>query len=977
MKRLLPILLIGLLCACTPEKAPEIPGPNRPLTQYADPFIGTGGHGHTFPGATTPFGMVQLSPDTRLEGWDGCSGYHYTDSVIFGFSHTHLSGTGVSDYGDILFMPSASPPLLFSGYPDQATTGYASTFQKQYESASPGYYQVKLNDGGVQVELSATARCGAHRYNFAGRKTGHVLVDLMHRDHVLDADLRIVNNHEIEGYRISKAWAEEQHVYFVARFSAPFTENIRMDSGADFGGKKAPIAALEFEDMDKQSLEVFVGISAVDIEGARKNLEAETNGKGFDQIREEAEAQWEKQLGMVEVKGGSDSQTRNFYTALYHSFIAPNLFSDADGRYRGMDGKVHFLDKSPNYTVFSLWDTFRATHPLLTLLEPERTNDFILTFLRQYMDGGRLPIWELAGNYTGCMIGYHAIPVIADAYVKGIQDFNTELALEATQHSAELDWLGLEAYKAHGFISAGDEAESVSKTLEYAYDDWCIGILAEALGEKEIAAKYFARSENYIHLFDPETKFFRARMNGDWQAPFDPKEVNFNFTEANAWQYSGFVPQNVHNLIALHGGPSEFATHLDSLFTTSAQTTGREQADITGLIGQYAHGNEPSHHMAYLYAYASQASKGQQRIRQIMDELYQDQPDGLSGNEDCGQMSSWYVFSAIGFYPVTPGTDQYVIGTPLFPEAVLKLPNGKQFTIRAPEVSAENRYIQSATLNGVDLHRAYLRHAEITSGGELQFEMGTTPKDDWFTELPGMDSKAKGIPAPIVATDGQTFVDSLSVALKSASGASIHYTVDGSDPAKGLKYDGKPIWVNESVVLKAVALDAQGNASPVVTAELFKVEGGRSIELASEYANQYAAGGDGALIDHLRGGPNFRTGRWQGYREDFAGTVDLGGAKKIRNIEVGFLQDIKSWIWMPQEVEIAVSRDGKSWRVLKKAGLGIPDDKYGAVLGKFEWNGSGNARFVRVRAKQYGQCPPWHLGAGGATWIFLDEITIQ
>lgn len=973
VRRLIFLLPLLFCISCTPTEQ-EDESLTSANSQYVDPFIGTGGHGHTYPGATLPFGMVQLSPDTRLEGWDGCSGYHYSDSVVYGFSHTHLSGTGVSDYGDILFMPVAENPSTFNGYPDQASVGYASAFEKSTEKASPGYYAVTLSEGNVKVELTATENCGIHKYDFGNAAKGHVVVDLAHRDQVLDAVFTQVNETEIEGYRISKAWAEEQHVYFVARFSSPIDADVVVDSLSAPAGSKAPAAILGFSQLNGKPLEVQVGISPVDINGARKNLDAQAQGKDFEELRKLAEKKWNHQLGIFELKGGSEKQYRTFYTALYHSFLAPNLFSDSDGRFRGMDGKIHQLDRDKHYSVFSLWDTFRATHPLLTIVEPERTNAFIRTFLRHYENGGRLPIWELSGNYTGCMIGYHAIPVIADAYVKGLRAYDSDLALKAMKHSAELDWLGLDAYKDHGYIGAGEEAESVSKTLEYAYDDWCIATLAEALGDTATAAEYFKRAENYIHLFDPETHFFRARMNGGWQAPFDPSEVNFNFTEANAWQYSGFAPQNIHNLIRLHGGPSAFVKHLDQLFSASTETTGREQADITGLIGQYAHGNEPSHHMAYLYAFTPEASKGQARLRQIMDELYDDQPDGLSGNEDCGQMSSWYVFSAMGFYPVTPGSDQYVLGTPLFPEIHLTLPNSEKFSVLAPGVSSEKPYVQSVKLNGEKLNRSYLLHSEIVNGGKLEFEMGSQAKDDWYSELPG-DPRDKGaVPAPIISASAQTFTDSLQIRLATASPADIFYSLDGSTPS--IAYSGKAIPIDRDILLSAQARH-QGKTSPVVQSEFFKIEGGRSISLASEYANQYAAGGDQALIDHLRGGPNFRTGRWQGYREDFEGTVDLGSAKSIHEIEVGFLQDIKSWIWMPKSVEIEGSMDGKSWTSLSKGDLGIPDDRYGAFLGKFQWKGEAQTRYVRVRAKQYGVCPPWHLGAGGATWIFIDEIAIR
>lgn len=975
--RFLPLLLL-LLAAC---QGAEERGPLEAAAPLAsvDPFIGTGGHGHTYPGAALPFGMVQLSPDTRLEGWDGCSGYHYSDTVVYGFSHTHLSGTGVSDYGDVLLMPSKLPPPLVNGH-GAPGTGYASIFQKDSESASPGYYAVTLDKGGIRVELTATERCGLHRYDFGGADSGFVVLDLAHRDQVLESHFEVVNGHEIRGYRFSKAWAEDQRVYFAAHFSSGFRVLDREEDASkknENGEPQGLKASLAFENLEGKALLVKVGISAVDMEGARKNLEEEAMPLGFEEARALAEKAWSDQLGKIAVKGGSDVQQRIFYTALYHSCLAPNLFSDVDGRYRGMDGAIHKLSGDKQFTVFSLWDTFRATHPLLTILEPERSNAFVRTFLRQYEEGGRLPIWELAGNYTGCMIGYHAIPVITDAYVKGLRDYDPALALEAMRHSAELDWLGLDAYKDHGFIAAGEDAESVSKTLEYAYDDWCISVLAEALGESETAGIYRKRAENYLHLFDPETHFFRARMNGGWQEPFDPREVNFNFTEANAWQYSCFVPQNVHRLVDLHGGAEAFEAHLDSLFGTRAETTGREQADITGLIGQYAHGNEPSHHMAYLYAYVNKASKTQARVREILETLYTEQPDGLSGNEDCGQMSSWYVLSALGFYPVSPGSDEYVLGAPLFPEASVQLSEGRVFRILARDHGPGRPYVQSVLLNGEALDRVFLRHAEIAAGGELVFQMGAAPNDDWYGELPGLWETAATLPAPIVSAAHQTFTDTLHFELETAIGAEIRYSLDGSDPVDGLLYGGEPVLLDRSTEVRAVALSEDGVASPVVRADFYKIDGGRRMDLRSAYANEYAAGGDGALIDHLRGGPNFRTGRWQGYREDFEGIVALDEERAISRVAVGFLQDIKSWIWMPREVEIAGSVDGKRWEVWKMGGLEASEEQYGAILEEYEWRGEKKARYIRVKALQYGECPPWHLGAGGKTWIFMDEIVIE
>src|SRR5215216_4843108 len=646
------------------------------LTRYVNPFVGTGGHGHTFPGAIVPYGMVQLSPDTRLTGWDGCSGYHYSDSKIYGFSHTHLSGTGISDYGDILLTPAVGKSFG------------SSHFEHRNERATPGYYSVKLDDN-ILVELTATARVGMHRYTFPSTDDANVLLDLAHRDKVIDFDYRITGTNTLVGWRRSQAWAKDQIVYFALEFSQPFTEY------SSIGTLKL---SFRFDTRSGAQVLAKVGISSVDIDGALKNLRTEVNHWDFDKVRSDAAAAWNSELNKIQVTGGTDAQLTNFYTALYHAMTAPNLFMDVDGRYRGRDFKTHVAGDFSNYTVFSLWDTFRAAHPLYAIIDQKRTRDFIKTFLAQYEQGGRLPVWELAANETDTMIGYHAVSVIADAVAKGIDGFNLEKAFIAMKHSAEFrEHRGLGAYIDQGFIATEDERESVSKVLEYAYDDWCIAQVARMLGKKEDYERYSARAQSYKNVFDRAIGFMRPRNNGGWAEPFDPREVTFAFTEANSWQYTFFAPHDISGLVALMGGREQFSRKLDQLFTVDSRTTGREQADITGLIGQYAHGNEPSHHMAYLYNYAGQPWKTQSRVRQIMDEFYKPTPDGLIGNEDCGQMSAWYVLSAAGFYPVTPGSQTYVIGSPLFPEVRFNLENGKSFVIRSINASDRNVYIQSAT----------------------------------------------------------------------------------------------------------------------------------------------------------------------------------------------------------------------------------------------------------------------------------------
>ncbi len=956
------------------------------LTQYVNPFIGTGAHGHTFPGASVPFGMVQLSPDTRLEGWAGCSGYHYSDSIVFGFSHTHLSGTGVPDYGDILIIPTVGEIKLNNGR-DNPDKGYASRFSHENEYATSGFYSTFLDDYRIGVELTASKRVGFHKYIFPESNESNIVIDLNHRDKVVESEINIVSDTEIEGFRRSTAWANDQLVYFVAQFSKPFDDyGISMDDNIIEGvsGKGENIKAfLTFETKADEEILVKVGISAVSHEGARNNLKTEIAHWNFDQIKDEAKEAWNKELNKIIVKGGSKSQKITFYTALYHAYLVPNLFMDVDGQYRGRDLLNHKAEGYDYYTVFSLWDTFRGEHPLFTITQQQRTVDFIKTMLAQYKQGGRLPVWELAANETECMIGYHSIPVIVDAYIKGIRNFDAELAFEAMKHSAELDHFGLKFYKKMGYIPAHEESESVSKTLEYAYDDWCIAIMAKELGKKDDYEKYLKRAQSYKNIFDPSTGFMRAKMNGRWFEPFDPKEVNFNYTEANSWQYSFFVPQDVNGLVNLLGGREELISRLDQLFSESTETTGRHQSDITGLVGQYAHGNEPSHQMAYLFNYVGQPWKAQRWVRQIMNELYTDKPDGLCGNEDCGQMSAWYILSATGFYPVTPGDPIYAIGSPLFEEVKINLENGKTFIIKAKNNSSKNIYIQSAKLNGKDYTKSFISHEDIMGGGELIFEMGAEPNKNRGVEesdLPVSEIKEHIItPVPFVKTGSRTFVETTEVSLGSISeGPDIYFTSDGTEPTLDSDKYSNPFILKKSALLKAFAYTEGMPKSNTLVAGYHKIPIGRKIKLHTDYANQYSAGGDLALIDHIRGPLNFRTGAWQGYHGvDLDAVVDLGSIQLIGKIETGFLQDVGAWIFMPLEVQYYVSKDGINFQHIGTIKNNVSCRMLGVNIKNFTLNFSTKARYIKVIAKNQGVCPDWHVGEGQPAWIFADEIIIE
>ena len=970
------LLFFALVLGCTTQTDYV-----NDYAQYVNPFIGTGGHGHTFPGATMPFGMVQLSPDTRLDGWDGCSGYHYSDTVVYGFSHTHLSGTGVSDYGDVLLMPTVGKIQLDNGATNGPKNGYASAFYKDAEVAAPGHYATKLKEGEIDVELTATARAGFHQYTFLKGDEKNIVIDLAHRDQLIDWQINADSTNRITGFRISKAWANEQHVYFCADFSSPIKEvvydSLKQKAGLRFGVDEA------------QRIWVKVGISAVSIENAKANLEAEIPHWDFEQTKAEARDAWNKQLSKIEVKGAEDDMVK-FYTALYHTMIAPNLFTDANGDYRGMDMKIHNINGGKEqHTVFSLWDTFRATHPLFTIIEQDRTNAFIQTFLRQYEQGGLLPVWELAANETYCMIGYHSAPVIVDAYLKGIHDFDAEKALEAMVNSANQEHFGLEFYKKQGYIGAGDESESVSKTLEYAYDDWCIARMAEAMGKDSLATVFYERSENWKNLFDPETGFFRARVNNGWFSPFKPEEVNFNYTEANAWQYSLFVPHDIYGLagqimkkdmLSSHW-PLGLEKHLDLMFSVSSETSGREQADITGLIGQYAHGNEPSHHMAYLYNYVGRPDKTQTLVHQIKEELYTTQPDGLSGNEDCGQMSAWYVLSALGFYSVTPGETYYAIGTPTFQEAVINLENGKTFTIKANNLSKENWLINSATLNGEPYDLTFLEHQTIMAGGELVFEMGQRPSDwgrDSAVWPPQKTSENLLVPTPYFTTSKNTFKDALHVGIASICGECTIIAGYANGPSTTFENRHITFKLTKDAEVWAYTQHPDGRTSDTIFTPFYKLDDKLKLTLHSAYANQYSAGGDNALIDRQYGTANFRTGSWQGYQgQDFKATLDLKKSQTNAQISIGFLQDIKSWIWFPKKVIVDVyESDDQISRYEFYPGKDLEKTE-GAMRTTVAFTHKGRVEKVVITAESIGPCPEWHLGAGGQSWLFLDEIEVK
>lgn len=730
------------------------------LTRHVNLTIGTGGHGHTFPGACVPFGAVQLSPDTNTHGWDWCSGYHDTNRSLLGFSHTHLSGTGIGDLLDVLVVPRTGPVRLQPGRPEDPNSGYRSRFSHSDEQARPGYYSVRLRDAGIFAELSATERVGIHRYTFPRSESAHFVIDLAHgyagRDQaptrIASADLRVLDGQTLGGGRRVEEWAKGRHLYFAMRFSRPFRQ-VTLYSNDQAAGEAKQVhgtalkAVVQYGTADGEAVLIKTGISGVSVEGALKNLDAEVPDFDFASVTRKAQAAWQEQLSKIRISTENATWKTIFYSSLYHTMVAPTLFDDVDGRYRGMDGQVHQLPRGAhNYSTFSLWDTYRALHPLYTLMHPERVPDLVNCLIRMGQESPEgAPVWPLQGVETNCMSGYHSAPVIAEAIVKGLPGIDVQGAWAVLSKRANRDdFRGLNLYRKLGFIPSDQIEEAASRTLEYAYDDWAVAAVAQAAGKADDAAKLKARSYNYRNLFDKQGQFMRPRLaNGAWAEPFDPKALGHSkrwndFTECNAWQATFLVQHDVPAYVRWFGGKAAYVKKLDDLFEQSSTLPPGSPPDIAGLVGQYAHGNEPSHHIAYLYVFGGAAYKTQERVRFLLEKWYQDAPDGIAGNEDCGQMSAWYVLSALGFYPVDPVSGNYVLGSPLFESATLRLGGGRELRLSVKRRGTEDVYIQSVAMNGKTQDRAWFSHRSILGGGEMQFEMGTQPNKRFGTDSESM-----------------------------------------------------------------------------------------------------------------------------------------------------------------------------------------------------------------------------------------------
>ena len=950
---------------------------NAQKTNDVKTLIGTDAHGHTYPGATSPFGMIQLSPDTRQDSWDGCSGYHYSDKVIYGFSHTHLSGTGCLDYGDILFIPTIK---------DWNENDFSMTFEHKNESATAGIYKVKnLNKQGIDAYLTTTERVGFHKYVFpASSKSTSIIIDLLWRDELLDYDYKILNDSTVVGYRCSKSWNENQKIFFATIFSSKISKH-KFD-------KQTKRLFLEFESVEennKKTIEARTAISSVNEEGALKNLASEESIR-FDKVLTKNTALWEKELGKIEIFGGTQKQRDIFYTSLYHCMIAPNLYSDVDNRYRGMDDKIQNAKDYNRYTVFSLWDTYRTLHPLLSIIDQKRSMDFAKTFIDMQLQNGELPMWELASAETHCMIGMHGISVLAELYQKGIYAY-PKLTLESMINNANPELreinkrnytnkkhnlLGLDYFTKNGYISSEFEHEGVSKTVEYAYNMYCVAQVAKSQGRMDLYDEYIKKSQYYRNLINPATGFIHPKENGRFLPNFDLRQIDQNYTEGNGWHYTFYAPHDIPALINLMGGELEFCKKLDKLFSKSATPNGRNQADVTGLIGGYAHGNEPSQHSAYLYTYAGQPHKTQKYVRQILTTLYDDTPAGICGNDDAGQMSAWYVMSSMGIYPVSPVDKDYIITTPLFEKSVIHLENGKTFTIIAPEAD-KKKYISEIYLNGKEINDYRISHEDIMKGGELRMVLSNVPViENEVIEARKLNSKTDIVITPYLSYEGTaTFTDSLIVE------AFAFYPEDTIELAfesgKTLSFVGKGRFVlNESESLSMYSKN--GETSQKVEARFYKIPKGRKVKVLSKYNNQYTAGGDKGLIDQKRGGDNWKLGLWQGYwGEDFVAVLEVNKDGIPSRLGANFIQDQKSWIFLPSEVEYYVSDDGKNYKLLEVVKNDMPERSEEILQKTFYTSKPIEHRFIKVIAKNIKKNPSWHLSAGEKAWLFTDEIIFE
>jgi predicted alpha-1,2-mannosidase len=960
------------------------------VTKYVNPFIGTGGTGHTFPGATTPFAMVQISPDTRIDGsWEGCSGYHYNDSIIYGFSHTHLSGTGCSDYGDIAFMPWFSKTDVYESLIEKKI---ASKFSHKNEKASAGYYSVLLDAMPVKVELTATTRTGFQRYIFNEDGYGYIVLNLQHRDKLLQGKIEKINTQIYKGIRISEAWAKKQELYFGFEVNTkPIKCDIVSSTESDYK------VILKYKVVKGQQILIKTGISTVDEDAALNNLKVENPTWDFEKIKLQAQQSWEKELKKIEVFDKNETNKTIFYTAMYHCMIHPSIMNDVDGRYKGRNGKIHKAEGFNYYTVFSLWDTHRALHPLLNIIDKKRSHDFVITFLKQFEQSGRLPMWELWNNETDCMIGFHSVSVILDAYRKlVISKEELKQLWPAVKAEAMSNRFGLDKFREKGYLSVEDESESVSKTAEYSYDMWCVSEIASELNLKE-DEKYFRKYKDaWCELRNTETGFLQPRKNGNWLTNFNPYEVNNNYTEANSWQYSFYAPQTF----------TAFQSLLDSLFKVENKIQGRTQADITGLIGQYAHGNEPSHNYIYLLNDTNRIKY----LKYVYDNFYRNRPDGLIGNEDCGQMSAWYVMSVLGFYQTCPGYSLLSKGLPIFKKLMMHFENGdtlfinKNFNI--PNIKKEfytklgsdiidyksyfssplfsNSLLKKNKITFCNDDKAITQKKEYDEG-VIAYDPYSTNEFPYFAKplAPNITFKKayeKGLNGYKEIYDYKILEVTSRVSNEKKNLSPVYVIINDSL----FEYSYNKIKIHMSTIVKAYSVFTftYGNGtSNLSTAHFYKRPHNYTIQLNCKYNRQYTADGDDGIIDGQYGDIDWRKGGWQGYQaQDFEAIIDMKEKKQFAEISANFLQDTRSWILFPKKVEFYISNDSINFKLAETIENTISPQDYNVQTQKLKVKTQkefSTARYIKVKAYNYGKLPEWHAGKGDDAFIFIDEIDIK
>ncbi len=998
--------LVALLIGGCAERAP---GRSDDLTQYVDPMIGTDASGHTFPGATRPFGMVQLSPSNDYKGWDWSSGYHYSDTVLKGFAHTHISGPGLAALGDILLMPASSPNTN-PGNEANPESGYRSRFSHDRERAEAGYYAVHLDDENIDAELTATARTGFHRYTYneAGADR-YVIIDPTHNigESTYETSLEIVSDTVVRGYKKSRGGtAGDRTMYFVAEFSAPFAGYGLTDDDqrveADVHTARTVRAYVSFATDAGPTITVKLALSGVGYDGALMNFEQEARGVDFDTVRAAAKAEWQNVLQKIVIDDASESKKRTFYTGLYHAFIGPNLISDVDGRYY-VEGKVR-QSTIPQYSNFSTWDTYRALHPLLTIIEQEQTARLIASMVSRHADEGLgLPGWEAMGFDNVCMIGYNMTSPIADAVLKDIPGIDADEAYRAiraasfdkTKHSPNYDVNGMDEYLAYGYVT-GEIGSSVSKTTEQNYFDWAIARVAEKLGKTDDAALFDRRSTGYRSLFNPDEGYLWPRLSqGGWKTMDDGQwsDLKSNYISGNIWAYSAYTPHDMQAAIRLYGGREAYAEWLDGVFTEAEPIEGHQHVDISGFIGRYGHGDEPGHHMPYLFNYVGQPWKTQRYVNTVLTTMYSDKPDGLINNEDLGQMSAWYIFSSVGFYPVAPGDLVYQLGAPFHDRATINLESGRTFEVVANNLSPENVYVQSVSLNGAVHEKSYITHRAIMDGGVLVFEMGSEPNESWasqphqtvlgdFDDTVQPDIERSATLAPYDESVEGFFVDRHEVVLKSDDvEADIYYTTDGSIPDRNATRYDEPFSLTEDTVLRAIAYHDGLAPSRVTTKPLFRsvlpaLGDGYPEVLSPEVETPYGRADHRLLFDQQIGSTTYSDGRWTGRKTAIRPLLDLGRPVALSAVTVGVLTDTTNWIFAPRKVEVFAGSAPDELELLAAHDLSEATQSRKAV-DRFDIRLPGSRhRYYEVVVTPYGRLPSWH-GGNDLAWVFVDEIILR